>query len=393
MIRLLRDVCLISSFWSVFFFGIVSTPFISHLHAGFAVSSEFKTKPLRALDDDLQREFAKPNKWKYILVFPPCLSRLGYTHSFRVLINIRGMPLQSITDIEKLHATLYSDALLKINSLKNIRPFLANFPLTPDTFSLSIGFVDENGNHFLSPNFMSIIMYTDNFEFIQYDKENMMCPGKIILMKSVRDSELLKEFYCCKVKRAKCKEKPKVPLVSYILPNCSPYYHAVFEFANSISQKYNLNFVDLTPTESQFKDKTPFNMILWGSPQLNIDAARKLAAQFSSEFLKFVQNDKPCLAYMVERSTDKYIHDDATFPEIRHIGFRISFWDENIDRQIAPYIAEIRMFEGRLKYFTADDGQRLVLVYEESYDDAQAFLKSLKASDGNLGQNNNKSIP
>ena len=96
---------------------------------------------------------------------------------------------------------------------------------------------------------------------------------------------------------------------------------------------------------------------------------------------------------MVERSTDKYIHDDATFPEIRHIGFRISFWDENIDRQIAPYIAEIRMFEGRLKYFTADDGQRLVLVYEESYDDAQAFLKSQKASDGNLGQNNNKSIP
>ena len=131
------------------------------------------------------------------------------------------------------------------------------------------------------------------------------------------------------------------------------------------------------PTESQFKDPTPFNLILWGTARLTKDAARKLAAECVGEFLKFVQNDKRTLDYMGERSKDKYMHDTATFPEARHIGFRISFWDENMDRQIEPYIAEIRLHEGKLRYFTADDGQRLVLAHEETFDEGQEYLKSL----------------
>ena len=93
--------------------------------------------------------------------------------------------------------------------------------------------------------------------------------------------------------------------------------------------------------------------------------------------MQFVQNDKRTLDYMDERSKNKYRHDTATFPEARHIGFRIYFRDENMDRQIEPYIAEIRLHEGKLRYFTADDGQRLVQVHEETFDEGQAFLKSL----------------
>ena len=389
MIRLLRDVCLISSFWSVFFLGIVSTPFISHLHAGFAVSSEFKSRPIQELDDSLQREFSKPNRRGYYFVFFPCMSRWGYTHSLDALINIKGMRLKSIPEIEKLHAIIYGEVLSKLNSIRCIRPFLANFPLSPDSFTLSIGFVGEQGVFFDPPYFTSLCMNAKTLDFKQYIKDKVPVPFETILKKLICESEDLRKFYNCKVERMSCADKPNVPKVSYILSCCEPYHHSVFEFSKTISAKNNLNFVDLGPIERQFGDFTPFEIAFWGNAQLTIDAARKLAAQFSNEFLKFVQNDKPCLAYMVERSADKYIHDDATFPEVRHIGFRISFWDENIDRQIAPYITEIRMFEGRLKYFTADDGQRLVLVYEESYDDAQSFLKSQKASDGNLGQCNN----
>ena len=389
MIRFLRDACLISSFWSAIFFGIVSTPFITRLHAGFAVSSEFKSRPIRNLENEIRREFSKPNRWGYSVVFFPCMSRLGYTYSLDALIDIKGMRLKSIPEIEKLHAIIYGEVLSKLNSIRCIRPFLANFPLTPDSFSLSIGFVDERGNFFAPPYFTSICVDFKNLEFNQFIKDKLPVPFETILIKPIGESEGLREFFDCKVLRKSCAEKPNVPKVSYILSCCKPHHHSVFEFSKAISAKNNLNFVDLDSLERQFGDFIPFEIAFWGNAQLTIDAARKLAVQFSSEFLKFVQNDNPCLAYMVERSTDKYIHDDATFPEIRHIGFRISFWDENIDRQIAPYIAEIRMFEGKLKYFTADDGQRLVLVHEETYDDVQAFLKSQKASDGNLGQCNN----
>ena len=56
-------------------------------------------------------------------------------------------------------------------------------------------------------------------------------------------------------------------------------------------------------------------------------------------------------------------------PASDQIAFRINFWDENIDRPVAPYIAEIRLLDDKLSYFTADENQRLVLVFEETVKD------------------------
>ena len=62
------------------------------------------------------------------------------------------------------------------------------------------------------------------------------------------------------------------------------------------------------------------------------------------------------------------------------LAYRISFWDENIDRPVAPYIAEIRLLDGKLSYFTADENQQLVLVFEESFADSMSEALSVKNS-------------
>jgi len=346
-------------------------------------SYEFKSKPVQGLDDELRREFSKLNRWGYSVFSFPHMSRYGYTHSVCLSIILKGFRLKSISEIETLHSVIYNDALLKLNSIKNIRPFLANFPLTPESFLLSIGFYDEKGGNLDPPYFASVIMSHEKMEFNMTSKSNIMYPSKTILTKPTSDSGPLQKFYHCEVPRKQCVEKPYVPEVSYILSHCSPYQHAVFEFSKSVSNGNKLYFLDLGPAEKGHNDFTPFDMIFWSSEKKSLDAARKLAAECSSKFLSFVQNDKRTLDYMVERSKDSYIHDEAVFPEPRHIGFRISFWDENIDRQAEPYIAEIRLYDGKFKYFTADEGQRLVLVYEETFDEAQAFLKSLSATPSN----------
>jgi hypothetical protein len=46
-----------------------------------------------------------------------------------------------------------------------------------------------------------------------------------------------------------------------------------------------------------------------------------------------------------------------------------------VNRIAEPYIAEIRVIGDSFKYYTADEGQRLVLIYEESWDDAMKFLE------------------
>ena len=75
------------------------------------------------------------------------------------------------------------------------------------------------------------------------------------------------------------------------------------------------------------------------------------------------------------------LNDSSVIPEPRHLSFRISFWDENVDRQSAPYIAEIHLMDKKFSYFTSDDLQRLVLVREESFDDALAFLKGVASQE------------
>jgi hypothetical protein len=366
-----------NNFWSFTIFGVLFTLLIACLQSSSTDSYEFKTKPIQSLDDELRNEFLKPNNWGYSVVLFPHLSRFGFTRSLDIIINLNGTRLKSISGIEKLHATIYGEIFSRLNHIRKIRPFLANFPLSPDSLELSIGFYNENGKQLPPPCFASIVMSCGTLEFNHFIQDKAPVPFETIIKKTVDNSELLQKFYKCEIKRQLCAEKPSVPKISYILSYCCPFQHAVFEFAKILSAKTNLNFVDLVPAESQFNDKTPFNMILWGTSRLMKDAARKLAVECSKEFLKFVQNDKRTLDYMVERSTSKYSHDEATFPEVRHIGLRISFWDENIDRQPEPYIAEIRLYDGKFKYFTADDGQRLVLAYEETFDDAQAFLKSL----------------
>lgn len=45
------------------------------------------------------------------------------------------------------------------------------------------------------------------------------------------------------------------------------------------------------------------------------------------------------------------------------------------------------MFDSMFQYFTADEGQRLVLVYEESFDEAVATLKTKVLEKGEAVEN------
>ena len=65
-------------------------------------------------------------------------------------------------------------------------------------------------------------------------------------------------------------------------------------------------------------------------------------------------------------TSSPHCHHVSSTPSSDQIAFRINFWDENIDRPVAPYIAEIRLLDDKLSYFTADENQCLVLTFEET---------------------------
>jgi len=188
---------------------------ISCLHAGFVVSDEFKIKPVQRLDEELQKEFLKLNRWGYSVVFFPTMTRHGYTYSFNLLINLYGVRIEEISEAEKLHSDIYEDSLSKIHSLKCIRPFLANFPLTPDSLIVSVGFADERGVQLAPPYLVSVIMRSEMMEFNMTNKADIIHPFKTILTKPIADSTLLRPFYHCGVPRKPCVEKPHVPVIGH----------------------------------------------------------------------------------------------------------------------------------------------------------------------------------
>ena len=110
----------------------------------------------------------------------------------------------------------------------------------------------------------------------------------------------------------------------------------------------------------------PVEIALRGSQTLHLEEARKLATTCAQKALTVARTDKRFIEYMKEMGGNPHWNDSATEILPRHICLRLSFWDENVDRVPSEYIAEIRLINETLSYYSSDEGQRLVLVHEES---------------------------
>jgi hypothetical protein len=114
----------------------------------------------------------------------------------------------------------------------------------------------------------------------------------------------------------------------------------------------------------------PYQLALFGSASMTIEKARKMSKDCSFELLKAVKKEFPTSSPYQKKKAKESGKD----PLLDEIAFRISFWDDNLDRPRAPDIAEIRYAQGDCEYYTADDNQRLVLVFSEAAEDASTRL-------------------
>jgi hypothetical protein len=111
-----------------------------------------------------------------------------------------------------------------------------------------------------------------------------------------------------------------------------------------------------------------------------LEEARALSARCCKALLEFAHTNQEYKEFIKRRSTDKHVKYPSATPIPEQFAFRISFWDENIDRQPQPYIAEIRLLDGGLSYFTANENQQLVLTFEEPFPQYIAYTKNLSGT-------------
>lgn len=127
---------------------------------------------------------------------------------------------------------------------------------------------------------------------------------------------------------------------------------------------------------SHLPSEAVFGIWVTASTKETIQSGRALAVAFTKDCLTELQNNKDTLKF--------YAYECELLPSrhsgnlrLKYLGVRIAFWDENVERPKAPYLAEIGFYGGKFRYYEADPKtQKLKLVLEESYEDAVKLLES-----------------
>ena len=325
-----------------------------------------------SIDKDLSQAISVPNKWGYIVWEAPGVSDEGLTFSLGANIFVRGVRTISIEEATALLCNLYPSFLDKLNAVRSMRPLLASFPLDPDSCELSLGFVDEHDEAVRPPLLAGVSLDRGEISFYRRNthRKDGDGPYQTVATRKANDIPGLKRLYQPKCPRSK--------------PSTTPmnfrFSRDHWKYNNPLSQEQICELKDLcsktllaitavgTVGKTYF-DSRPFDFALRGTQRLNLKESRDLVSTCLQHTLEYIKNSQQHKELIKKWSSERRNYRPGLDPASDQIAFRINFWDENIDRPVAPYIAEIRLLDDKLSYFTADENQCLVLVFEETVKD------------------------
>jgi len=361
-------------FWATFFICLLLITVTGRLQAVFNLFTTTDMDIERELRDQLNEEFTKPNKWNYKLVYPFTFDvQNGLVQGTWGMVRICDKWFESPEDAESYFVEIYSDLLKRFNSIRAIRPFLAQFPSTPAVVGLKVQFCDDNGKFHLSPymKLVALMGYKPERETLYVERGG----GKQVEEKDPKEILGVRELYDIRVPRSVSAKKPKIMVYTGLSGRKSdPADKAEMEFMKTFCSAHNLYPLVQGTVGAKMSDPIAIEFPFRGAQTVSLEQARVLAATCGKEMLEYGQKDKRIIELMKKRSQIPQWKDPSIELLPRHISFRISFWDENVDRVAQPHIAEIRVLAGKFTYYTADEGQRLVPVYSESFDEAVGVL-------------------
>jgi hypothetical protein len=320
---------------------------------------------IRTLDREVAQCLKKENRWGYSILMRPWVFDSGLTYWIDGMVELRGVRIKSFEEAERLFVEIYKEFYRNANSLRCLRPFLDEFPLTPLSCQLTVAFRDEKGNTLLPPHIATVSQENDYLRFLHHIDLHGVAgsPYEPVFKKPIREVEGLKELYSPSVERRSLGEKQKLPPFSGLCwKDDTPAGNCELDFAQQFCKQNDLEIVTFGCVGKDYFDARDFDFVLCGYKNLTLDQAKQLASKCFRDFFDFEQADKRCVEYIKTRYRVK----PGIPPIIKQLAFRISFWDDYLDRVVSPNIAEIRYLDGKFTFYTADEHQVLKLVHEET---------------------------
>ncbi len=110
-----------------------------------------------------------------------------------------------------------------------------------------------------------------------------------------------------------------------------------------------------------------FGLWVTAKTQETIKSGRELALAFVNAYLNELTTNKDTIKWFATECSS-YPNRFSGKVSLKNVGVRIAFWDQNVERPKAPFLAQIDFQDGKFRYYEADPKtQALRLVLEEPY--------------------------
>lgn len=149
---------------------------------------------------------------------------------------------------------------------------------------------------------------------------------------------------------------------------------AIDNYGQSLAKKTGMQF--LLVGNSTNERGIVYCLTMRRYPKETLNEARILGANLVEEFVHMLQKSKEVKDYLKEmKATRPWLPNVFSLEDV---GYRVDYWDKDINRPLPPYIAEIMFESGTFSYYEAEpETQKLKLVYKESYEQAIQYRNSL----------------
>jgi hypothetical protein len=157
---------------------------------------------------------------------------------------------------------------------------------------------------------------------------------------------------------------------------CVKMYEALEAYGRQVAEKTGSQFLSVRDvTDVQ---KTEFCIHLRSFDNITFEQSQILGANLVEGLCNMLKSNPEVLAYMDYRR-DRQIENNVPIRHTRDIplwllGYRIVFWDKEMDRPKPPYIAEILFQDSHFYFYDADpQTQELRLVLKAPYEQVIAY--------------------
>jgi hypothetical protein len=145
---------------------------------------------------------------------------------------------------------------------------------------------------------------------------------------------------------------------------------------NKLAEKYNIQF--LLEGSRDLVDSQRTEIFSWSfvdDKKSTLEEARPIILNIINDIYASM-NEKLIYSKYLDALKKTWPSIDTRIL-IENVGIKLAFWDENVNRPKNPYLAQIKVSDGKIRYYYADPatqalGEPIVESFKEAYEKANS---------------------